>query len=57
MHDVNTAQPGCGSESCNVGGGATTKTHDCVFAVDSDAAQHFPEESDDLKILAGLGVG
>ncbi|CKT86022.1 Uncharacterised protein [Mycobacterium tuberculosis] len=52
VHNRDAAQPGGRREPGDVGGGPAAEADQGVFAADSDAAQHLPDESHD-----GRGLG
>ena len=56
VNDVHPAQPGGRGKSGDIGGGTAAKADDRVLSANSDAAQHFPQKSDDLEIFTGLRV-
>ena len=57
MHDRDAAQPGGRRETRDVGGSSAAEADQGVLAANPDAAQHFPDETDDRQLLARLGVG
>ncbi len=57
VHHLDPAQPRGGGESRRVGGRPSPEANHGVLASDSDAAQHFPDETEDGQVLARLRIG
>ena len=56
MHDRHTPQPRRRGETGDIGGGPAAQADQSVLAANTDAAQHFPDETDDGQVLTGFGV-
>ncbi len=56
VHDRHAAQPGRRGEAGDIGRGAAAQADQRILAANADAAQHFPDVTDDRQVLARFGV-